>query len=159
MDTKVPEGVPWIQSRMWSQALLAADRALLMPRIYMTHGISSNGGQHSHASCCKACTRAFCNSCMHALLCGANASHAAHCIYWRQNAEEAACPMPSYCSGVYAAVHKLQTAPASTSHIHPSTGLLRNHISAEMGRVSQCVHRRAWSALLWRTLMMAAPRC
>ena len=33
METKVPEGVPWIQSRMWSQALLAADRALLIPRI------------------------------------------------------------------------------------------------------------------------------
>ena len=29
----MPEGVPWIQSRMWSQALLAADRALLIPRI------------------------------------------------------------------------------------------------------------------------------
>ena len=34
----MPEGVPWIQSRMWSQALLAAERALLMPRICAARG-------------------------------------------------------------------------------------------------------------------------
>lgn len=37
MDTQVPGSVPSTQLRTWSHALLAADSALLMPRICMPH--------------------------------------------------------------------------------------------------------------------------
>ena len=37
MDTQVPGSVPSTQLRMWSHALLAADSALLMPRICTPH--------------------------------------------------------------------------------------------------------------------------
>ena len=35
METQVPGSVPSTQLRMWSHALLAAESALLMPRICM----------------------------------------------------------------------------------------------------------------------------
>jgi hypothetical protein len=38
METQVSLGVPYTQSRMWSHALLAADSALLMPRICTATG-------------------------------------------------------------------------------------------------------------------------